>query len=52
MQVLNSAYTTRQTEMANILQTFHSKTEKHALILNSKKGKETQGPTHIMLNHI
>ena len=34
------SYTACLTEMRNILQTFHLKTDKHALILNSKKGGE------------
>ena len=40
-QQKNSTYTTRQTEMETIQQTSHSKTDQHALILNSKKGTYT-----------
>ena len=45
MAMINSDYTTHQTEMVNILQIFHKKKGLHASTLNFKKGKENYGPT-------
>ena len=43
MKIINSVYSTPQTEMGNILQNFHSRAGKHALILNSEKERENYG---------